>query len=108
MLNKILKFTSKPVLLVLLLVTTALTFLLLSGSPLMAQTNEPLSDKLCSGIVPGVFRDTINVPFSWSPRACKSFANSIGAQTYQLGCITYGGFVWGNSGGGRPFAECGW
>ena len=100
------KFSSKPVLL--LITTAALTLLMLSSGSLVAQSDQPISNKLCSGIVPGNYRDTINVPYNWSPRTCRDFANSIGAETYQLGCITDTSFVWGQLGGGRPFSDCGW
>jgi hypothetical protein len=57
--------------------------------------------KVCSGYTPGQFRDSIVVSNGWSPTTCAGWAQSIGASTWQLGCLTENGFLWGS-------ASCGW
>jgi hypothetical protein len=76
--------------------------------------------KVCSAVVPDVFRDSINVPASWTAETCAEWARSIRAQDYQLGCFfetrkNSPGFAWGDSaalnGNHRasvPSANCGW
>jgi hypothetical protein len=50
--------------------------------------------KMCSGVNPPSWRDTILTPDTWQIGACQSWASSIGALHYQLGCATPTGFVW--------------
>lgn len=64
----------------------------------IAQTTYlPVPTKLCSAAVSGNFRDTISVPSGWSYRTCRSFALSIKATSYQLGCTSNTGYSWGSA-----------
>jgi len=65
--------------------------------------------KVCSGVNPGQFRDSIVVPSNWMKSDCQSWATSIGTSTFQLGCLNSGGVVnslWGPLGG--SWSVCGW
>lgn len=65
--------------------------------------------KICSVIAGGAWRDTIVVPQAWTASTCNSFRSSVGAPSYQLGCITDGGTIWGAGGGFTPLPNtCGW
>ncbi|RKH50471.1 hypothetical protein D7X96_12000 [Corallococcus interemptor] len=46
-----------------------------------------VGQKVCSAVVPDSWRDSINVPASWTPRTCADWAHSEGAVHYQLGCF---------------------
>jgi hypothetical protein len=63
--------------------------------------------KMCSGFVPGIFRDTIVVT-SWHPYTCAGWVQSIGGTYWQLGCLTDYGYSWGAVNGGIPNSNCGW
>ena len=68
--------------------------------------------KLCSAYsnVPQ-FRDTIQVPDTWTAQDCMVFAKSFGPTIdIQLGCIFSGDppLSWGGVGGGIPRPDCGW
>lgn len=66
--------------------------------------------KFCSVVVPGDWRDTINVPQAWTVEDCDEFRVAMGAQTLQIGCI----FERGRSAfsvaeaGYVPRPNCGW
>jgi hypothetical protein len=63
--------------------------------------------KVCSGVSPGFFRDSIIAPNNWSKQSCIQWAASIGTSTYQLGCLNGGtDFAWGPLGSTNFF--CGW
>jgi hypothetical protein len=65
--------------------------------------------KLCSVIVPGNWRDTINAPPGSTLSSCIRFMNITIASTLQLGCIFPDGSVsLGPNGGGAPSPNCGW
>jgi hypothetical protein len=53
--------------------------------------------KLCSGVEPYQFRDTIIVPNGWDCARCSGWATSIGTSHYQCGRLNPGGvngFSW--------------
>ncbi|WP_225412271.1 hypothetical protein [Stigmatella hybrida] len=91
-----------------------------AAGPKPPPPGSPGGQKVCSAVVPSVFRDSINVPASWSAETCAEWARSVGGQDYQLGCFfetkrNSPGFVWGQSaslnGNHRatvPSANCGW
>lgn len=60
-----------------------------------AKTGLPAPVKLCSAIVPGNWRDTIAVPDTWTVGACQTFAETVIATHYQLGCADGNGIAWG-------------
>lgn len=66
--------------------------------------------KFCSIVVPGDWRDTINVPQAWTVEDCDEFRVAMGAQILQIGCI----FGRGRSAfsvaeaGYLPRPNCGW
>lgn len=76
----------------------------------VADTAQALTGthKICSGVVPGNFRDSIPVPNGWNTGMCQSWASSIGATHWQLGCLFDGGYSWGVTNGGLPPNNCGW
>jgi hypothetical protein len=51
--------------------------------------------KLCSGFIEGNFRDTIPVAQTWTPETCHAFADVIGTDFWQLGCMNRDSFVFG-------------
>ena len=71
--------------------------------------------KVCSGLVPGVFRDSIPVPNTWNSAMCLLYAKSVGATQWQLGCMGQSEFHWASSaqpvtdtGPVIPAPNCGW
>lgn len=64
--------------------------------------------KLCSAIVPNIFRDSVIVPQSWQPEQCRLFAGQVGGLQYQLGCVFSDGVKLGGANGGFPSPNCGW
>lgn len=64
--------------------------------------------KLCSAIVPAVFRDSVIIPQSWKPEQCRNFSEQVGGYQYQLGCVFSDGVKWGSANGGLPSPNCGW
>jgi hypothetical protein len=66
--------------------------------------------KFCSVVVPGDWRDTINVPQAWTVEDCDEFRVAMGARSLQIGCI----FGRGRSAfsvaeaGYLPRPNCGW
>lgn len=64
--------------------------------------------KLCSVIIPGVFRDSLVVPRNWKPNTCRQFQMDVGAFQYQLGCVFDDAVSWGDVNGGIPKKNCGW
>jgi hypothetical protein len=68
----------------------------------ITQVTSPLESgqhKVCSGVSPNQFRDSIVAPIDWSGGTCQQWAASIGASTFQLGCMNQGGF-------GNVFSWC--
>jgi len=53
------------------------------------------SQRLCSAVVPGNWRDTIDAPPEWTPVGCSSFAKWQGASQVQIGCTTSTGVSFG-------------
>ena len=74
------------------------------------QTTQALSGthKLCSAITPNNWRDTIEVEDAWAKSTCQSWASSIAAPQWQVGCVFDSGFSWGGVNGGTPGVNCGW
>jgi hypothetical protein len=66
------------------------------------------SQKLCSVVVGGDWRDSIVVDDTWRAPACASWAQSVGAPTWQLGCLHDNAFSWGTANGGQPNPNCNW
>jgi hypothetical protein len=66
------------------------------------------TNKVCSAVVSGVFRDSIVVDNGWSATTCHGWAVSVGGTSWQLGCLFTNGFAWGAANGGRPSPNCGW
>ena len=66
--------------------------------------------KLCSVFAPNNWRDSINVPSSWTARDCQVFAHDVGATEMQLGCIFDTGEPKVSIGppGQLPERDCGW
>lgn len=65
--------------------------------------------KLCSAVNDPYWRDTVSVPDSFTPEACKGYASSVGAVHYQLACISKDSVAWGALQGGTPPANsCSW
>jgi hypothetical protein len=64
--------------------------------------------KVCSIIVPNMWRDNTLVPSSWTVATCHRFATSMGAWNYQVGCILPDVVVLGPVDGGVPSPNCGW
>ena len=67
------------------------------------------TQKVCSGVSPNAFRDSIVVPANWTASNCQSWASSIGTSTFQLGCLNTSGFayIWCTL-GSTSCAGCGW
>jgi hypothetical protein len=79
----------------------------------VSETTQALTGthKVCSGIIPDKYRDSIEVDDGWSATTCLGWVTSIhgGASgTWQLGCVFTNGFSWGAQGGGLPSPNCGW
>jgi hypothetical protein len=72
------------------------------------QTGMQTAIKMCSVMADGHWRDTIDVPSTFTPEACKGYMQSVGADNYQLGCIQSNSFSWGAINGGTPSPNCGW
>jgi hypothetical protein len=71
----------------------------------------PIGTRLCRGVNPNQWNDTINVPDSWSAGSCQNFATSIGALHYILGCATdnpANPVIWGPMDNAAGPAKCGW
>ena len=51
--------------------------------------------KVCSGVLPGIYRDTITVPQTWTPETCRQFAQLVVSEFWQLGCLNMNSFVFG-------------
>lgn len=64
--------------------------------------------KICSAVSPDNWRDTIEVGDGWTNLACRGWAQSVGAPTWQVGCFFDSGFSWGAASGGLPNPNCGW
>ena len=78
-----------------------------------SETSQALTGthKVCSGIIPDKYRDSIEVDDGWSATTCLGWVTSIhggAAGTWQLGCLFTNGFSWGAAGGGLPSPNCGW
>ena len=77
----------------------------------LAQTSVgSLTDgqKLCSAVVPYVFRDSLIVPHTWKSENCRLFSEQVGGSEFQLGCVFDDGVVWGAANGGLSSRNCGW
>jgi len=81
---------------------------------LAVETRDPTpitgSSKICSVYTPNEWRDTIllNNVHNWGH--CNNFRASVGASTFQIGCLTdASGVNWGipNS-AAAPWPNCGW
>jgi hypothetical protein len=65
--------------------------------------------KVCSVFISGNWRDSIIVPTTWVPAQCGQFMTSVGADTWQLGCVSGQDFTWGVTNGGVPNGNvCKW
>jgi len=70
--------------------------------------------KACSAVVPGVFRDTMPVPSTWSSQSCLTWAKQVGGTQWQLGCVTNAKLIWAlpqavsDPGPVIPSPNCGW
>ena len=64
--------------------------------------------KLCSVVIPNVFRDSLIVPKSWKLDTCRWFQVQVGAYQYQLGCVFEDSVSWGDANGAIPQRNCGW
>jgi hypothetical protein len=64
--------------------------------------------KLCSVVVPGQWRDTINMPAASTASSCSAFMSQAGANTYQLGCVFPDGSISLGQATGTPSPNCGW
>ncbi len=64
-----------------------------------AAASEPMpSRKVCSVVAAsGNWRDTVNVPTSFTDTQCASYQSGSGASARQMGCITDTGVVFGNT-----------
>jgi hypothetical protein len=65
------------------LIRMASAVLLLVG----ASGAQASSQKVCSPIEPEKWRTITSVPREWTASDCRSFAASVGAAYYKLGCI---------------------
>lgn len=74
------------------------------------EVNQALTgaQKICSGISPGNWRDTLEVNDGWTASTCFAWTQSIGASQWQLGCVFDTSFSWGVTNGGAPNPNCGW
>jgi hypothetical protein len=66
------------------------------------------SQKACSAVTAGNWRDTFIVPASWTKDQCQSFSTWQGAPGYNLLCISENGYSAGSLNGGIPSPNCGW
>jgi len=66
------------------------------------------SSKICSAFVAGNWRNDIAVMPQWTGSDCWAWAKSIGADQYQLACLTDDEVVYGSGGGMPPAPNCGW
>ena len=70
--------------------------------------------KLCSGVVANNWRDSLIVPNTWAGSTCRLYAQSVGATSWQLGCIGQNEIHWAASqaisdtGPALPNPNCGW
>jgi len=70
--------------------------------------------KLCSGVVANNWRDSLIVPNTWAGSTCRLYAQSVGATSWQLGCIGQNEIHWAASqaisdtGPAIPNPNCGW
>lgn len=62
--------------------------------------------KLCSVVVPNLFRDSILAPAGWQAADCVTFMNAVAATNYQLGCVFESLLSMGPLGGGAPSPNC--
>lgn len=77
-----------------------------TGETIQALTG---TNKVCSAVVQGNFRDSIVVSQGWSATTCAGWAWSVGATEWQLGCLWENGFNWGTLNGGIPWGNyCNW
>jgi hypothetical protein len=81
----------------------------------ISQTSQALTGthKLCSGVTAGNWRDTLVVNNTWTVSTCQFYASTVGAASFQLGCMWDNGavpnFQFGTLGGGIPAGnQCGW
>lgn len=91
-----------------LVVVIVIATMLVSTGPTQAQDPTPQPIKMCSAFISGEFRDSIAVPNGWSRGTCASWATTMGASDYQLGCIRESSFSWGTPNGGLPSPNCTW
>lgn len=103
----------------------------LPASTALAQTEETTPDtvRVCSAFVENNWRMAMPVNSHWLPEDCRQYALSVGATSFQLGCIfdSYRGgrnvgadrpqkFSWGRAipvtraafAGDTPLPTCGW
>ena len=75
----------------------------------LAAERAVIGTKVCSVLVSGNWRDTINVDSQATQAGCREFMNAVKAGEFQLGCLSQDGRVrLGSTGGGRPEPNCGW
>lgn len=81
-----------------------------SGQHKGGKATAPASqgNKLCSVVVPGSWRDTINMPAASTASSCSAFMSKTAATTYQLGCVFSDGSISLGTGTGTPSPNCGW
>ena len=91
-----------------LAVVIVIATVLFSTGFTQAQGSTPQPIKMCSAYVSGEFRDSIAVPNEWTRGTCASWAATMGASDYQLGCIVGNSFSWGTPNGGIPSPSCSW
>ena len=90
------------------LLTVVLSVMIVLGNLGAATAQTSPRYKICSVIVDGNWRDTIWIPQGWGSSTCRSFRDSVGADTFQLGCLLANSFSWGSTNGGIPRNNCGW
>jgi len=77
--------------------------------PQLLQNTRYNSTKLCGAVYFGSSEvSVLNVLDTWSGYDCHSYATSIGATNFFLGCIFYDNFSLANTGGFTPSPNCGW
>ena len=86
---------------IIIVIATTLTAL-----PTNAQT--PTNVKVCSAFIRGEFRDSTQVPAGWTSGTCSRWAQNMGAENFQLGCLQSNNYSWGTFNGGIPSPNCGW
>lgn len=65
--------------------------------------------KLCSAVIIGQWRDTIEVDDNWSRSTCQRWVREVDGREMQLGCLLPDGqFSMGSPNGGPPSPNCGW